>query len=145
MATPRVLFTSVRARLERFPLSAIQLAMRVAVGSVFFKAGLLKYGSFESTVTLFAQEYQVPVLDPEFAARMAMIQELTLPVLLFLGLGTRLATIPLLGMIAVIQTFVYPSAWTDHLLWASILVFLATRGPGALSVDALIERRWGRR
>lgn len=130
------------ARLERVPLSLIQLGMRVGVGSVFFKAGLLKYGSFEFAVKLFEEEYKVPLLDPAFAARMAMIQELTLPVFLFLGLGTRLATLPLLGMIAVIQTFVYPNAWTDHLIWASILVFLATRGPGVLSLDALIARRW---
>jgi putative oxidoreductase len=43
-------------------------------------------------------------------------------------------------MIAVIQTFVYPNAWTDHLLWGSILVFLLTRGPGALSLDHVIAK-----
>jgi putative oxidoreductase len=74
------------------------------------------------------------------AARIAMVQELTVPVLLFLGLATRVATLPLLGMIAVIQTFVYPNAWTEHLVWSSILVFLLTRGPGPLSVDHLIGR-----
>jgi putative oxidoreductase len=64
--------------------------------------------------------------------------ELGIPPLLFLGLATRLATLPLLGMIAVIQIFVYPNAWTDHLLWASVLVFLLTRGPGAISLDHLL-------
>jgi putative oxidoreductase len=59
-----------------------------------------------------------------------------------LGLATRLATLPLLGMILVIQTLVYPQAWVDHLLWGSILVFLLSRGPGAISLDALIERRF---
>jgi len=59
---------------------------------------------------------------------------------LIVGLATRIATLPLLGMIALIQTFVYPQAWTEHLLWASILVFLLTRGPGELSLDYLIER-----
>jgi putative oxidoreductase len=59
--------------------------------------------------------------------------------LLFLGLATRLATLPLLGMITVIQLFVYPNAWTDHLLWGSVLVFLLTRGPGPISADYLIE------
>ena len=58
-----------------------------------------------------------------------MFNELTFPILLFLGLATRLATLPLLGMIAVIQTFVYPQAWNDHSLWGSVLVFLLTRGP----------------
>lgn len=71
-----------------------------------------------------------------------MVQELTLPVLLFLGLATHLATVPLLGMIAVIQTFVYPNAWTEHLVWSSVLLFLLTRGPGVLSVDHLIDRRF---
>lgn len=126
--------------LARAPLSIIQLAGRIGVGAVFFKAGLLKYQSFEFAVKLFEEEYKVPLLPPELAARMAMVQELTLPMLLFLGLATRVATIPLLGMIAVIQTFVYPNAYNDHLVWGSILVLLLTRGPGVFSVDYLIER-----
>ena len=73
-------------------------------------------------------------------ARMATFNELTFSTLLILGLATRVATLPMLGMIAVIQTFVYPEAWIEHLLWASILVFLLTRGPGALSLDRLAER-----
>jgi putative oxidoreductase len=129
-------------QLERFPLSIIQLAMRIGVGAVFFNAGLLKYNSWEFTVLLFRDEYKVPVLAPVTAAQIAMIQELTIPVLLFVGLATRIATVPLLGMIAVIQTFVYPSAWTEHLVWGSILVFLLTRGPGVLSLDYLIARRF---
>ena len=72
--------------------------------------------------------------------RLATFNELTFSVLLIVGLATRMATLPLLGMIAVIQTFVYPQAWTEHLLWASILVFLLTRGPGELSLDYLVER-----
>ena len=137
----REAFVIVRHWLEGFPLSIIQLAMRIGVGAVFFKAGLLKYNSWEFTVQLFRDEYKVPLLDPAVAARIAMVQELTVPVLLFAGLGTRVATVPLLGMIAVIQTFVYPNAWTEHLVWASILVFLLTRGPGTLSLDHLIDRR----
>jgi putative oxidoreductase len=74
------------------------------------------------------------------AARITMFNELTWPVFLFLGLATRFATLPILGSIAVIQIFVYPSAWTENLVWASILVLLLTRGAGALSVDYLIER-----
>ena len=98
-------FDSIRIWLARFPLSIILLAGRIGVGATFFKAGLLKYNSFEFTVRLFAEEYKVPLLDPAVAARMAMVQELTIPILLFLGLATRVATLPLLGMIAVIQTF----------------------------------------
>lgn len=131
---------TLRARLASFPLSLIQLAGRIGVGATFFKAGVLKYQSWEFTVKLFQDEYRVPLLDPTVAARIAMVQELTIPILLFLGLATRIATIPLLGMIAVIQTFVYPNAYNEHLVWGSILVLLLTRGPGVFSIDHLIER-----
>lgn len=127
--------SALRERLERFPLSILQLVMRVGVGAVFFRSGLLKIDSWEFTVRLFRDEYQVPVLDPELAARIATIVELGVPPLLFVGLATRFATLPLLGMIAVIQVFVYPNAWSDHLMWAAALVFVLTRGPGVFSVD----------
>ncbi len=136
----RGMWLATRQWLERVPLSLIQVAMRIGVGAVFFNAGLLKYNSWEFTVKLFEDEYKVPLLDPAVAARLAMVQELTLPVLLLVGLATRAATVPMLGMIAVIQTFVYPNAWTEHLVWSSILVFLLTRGPGILSLDHLVDR-----
>jgi putative oxidoreductase len=135
----------LRNRLGRFPLSVILLAGRIGVGATFFKAGVLKYNSWEFGVRLFQEEYRVPLLAPEVAARMAMVQELTIPILLFLGLATRLATIPLLGMIAVIQIFVYPNAYNEHLVWGAILVLLLTRGPGVVSLDHLIARHWEQR
>jgi putative oxidoreductase len=131
-----------RAALERIPLALIQLAMRIAVGAVFFNSGLLKINSWEFAIKLFEDEYKVPFIDPAWAARLAAFNELTFPVLLVLGLATRLATLPLVGMILVIQTLVYPQAWVEHLLWGSILVFLLSRGPGVISLDALIERRF---
>src|SRR5437870_9868160 len=142
---PRLWFVAIRERVGRFPMSILQLMMRIGVGMVFFNAGLLKYNSFEFAVKLFEDEYKVPLLDPAVAARLAMFNELTFPVLLFLGLATRFATLPLLGMISVIQIFVYPQAWPDHVLWGSILLFLLTRGPGASSLDHLIERHFARR
>jgi putative oxidoreductase len=128
------------ATLERLPLSLLQLAMRVGVGAVFFRSGLLKIDSWQFTVLLFRDEYRVPVLDPELAARLATAVELAAPVLLFAGLATRLATLPLLGMIAVIQIFVYPNAWGDHLMWGATLLFLLSRGPGLFSVDHVLAR-----
>ncbi|MBV8072792.1 MAG: DoxX family protein [Acidobacteriaceae bacterium] len=135
-------FLRIREWLARFPFSILQLGLRIGVGAVFFNAGLLKYRSFEFAVKLFEEEYKVPFFAPAVAARMAMINELTIPVFLFLGLLTRVATLPLLGMILFIQIFVYPNAWTDHLFWGSALVLLLTRGPGAFSVDYLLERRF---
>jgi putative oxidoreductase len=131
--------TALVTTLERFPVSLLQLAMRVGVGAVFFRSGLLKIDSWQFTVQLFRDEYRVPLLDPVRAAELATAVELSVPVLLFAGLATRLATLPLLGMIAVIQIFVYPNAWSDHLMWGSILLFLLTRGAGAFSADRLIS------
>jgi putative oxidoreductase len=125
--------------LEELPLAVIQLLFRGAIAGVFLRAGLQKVASFESTVQLFRDEYRVPVLPPDFAAAMSASFEIGCSVLLLLGLCTRLATLPLLGMIAVIQTFVYPQAWSEHLTWASILVFLLTRGGGAFALDRLLS------
>jgi putative oxidoreductase len=124
--------------LGRFPLPLLQLLFRLAIASVFLKAGLNKIASWETTVQLFADEYKVPVLPPDLAAALASTFEIGCSALLILGLGTRLATLPLLGMIAVIQTFVYPGAYAEHLTWASILLFLLTRGGGAWSLDRLL-------
>lgn len=132
---------AVVAHLERVPLSGVLLLMRVGIGSVFFSAGLLKYRSWELTLLLFRDEYRVPVFDPTLMARLATFNELTFSTLLVLGLGTRIAALPFLGMIAVIQTFVYPAAWIEHLVWTSILVLLVVRGGGTWSIDHAIARR----
>jgi putative oxidoreductase len=145
VANPRPGIAGWLDRVARVPLSLHQLLFRLGVASVFFKAGMVKASSWESTVALFRDEYRVPVLPPELAATFATAFELTCSTLLILGLGTRLATLPLLGMIATIQLFVYPSAWSEHLVWASILLFLLTRGPGVISVDHLVARAWVRR
>jgi putative oxidoreductase len=130
--------TTWRARLARMPLSVHQLLFRLGVASVFLRAGLVKVSSWETTVALFRDEYRVPVLPPELAAMLATTFELLCPTMLIAGLGTGLATLPLLGMIATIQLFVYPSAWSEHLVWGSMLLFLLARGPGVVSVDHLI-------
>ena len=148
MAAPMVTTvpeTGVRGRIAhavgragRFPLSVLQVMFRLAIASVFLKAGLNKIASWELTVQLFADEYKVPVLSPEVAARLASTIEIGCSMLLILGLGTRLATLPLLGMILVIQTTVYPNAYAEHLTWASLLLFLLTRGGGPWSLDRVL-------
>lgn len=124
--------------LERCPLAVHQVLFRFAIAGVFLKAGLMKVASWESTVALFRDEYKVPVLPPEVAAAMASTFEIGCSVLLVVGLASRLATLPMLGMLLTIQLFVYPSAWPEHLVWGSILLFLLTRGPGAISIDRVI-------
>ena len=124
--------------LGRFPLAIVQLLFRLAIASVFLKAGLNKIASWELTVQLFQDEYKVPLFSAEIAATLASTFEIGCSILLIVGLFTRLATLPLLGMIAVIQLFVYPMAYAEHLTWASILIFLLTRGGGSISIDRLI-------
>ena len=126
------------ALLEKFPLAILQFLFRFTIAAVFWNSGLVKIQSWEPTVALFANEYRVPLLPPELAATLAAAVELTCPVLLVLGLATRLATLPMLGMTFVIQTFVYPDLWLAHLTWATILAFILTRGPGALSLDHFV-------
>ena len=129
----------VRATLEATPLSIVQLLARFGVGAVFFKSGMTKIASWEFTLMLFRDEYRVPLLPPEIAAPIATATELSMPVLLVLGLFTRLATLPLLGMILVIQLFVYPDSWAEHLTWVALLLLILTRGPGAISLDRIIS------
>ncbi len=128
----------------RVPLSIHQLLFRLAIAGVFLRAGLLKLQSWESTLALFRDEYRVPVLPPEIAAVMAASVEVGCSLLLLAGLGTRVATLPLLGMIMTIQLFVYPQAWSEHLVWGSILAVLLTRGGGAISLDQAIGRALAR-
>ena len=133
---------SVLDALARFPVAILQFLLRFSMASVFWHAGMTKIASWDTTIALFRDEYIVPILPPELAASLAAAVELTCPVLLVLGFATRLATLPMLGMTFVIEVFVYPEQWIEHLMWASILVFILTRGPGALSLDHVIARKF---
>jgi len=83
----------------------------------------------------------VPVIPPDIAAYLATYQELIGSVLLVIGLATRLTALAFIGMVAVIQIFVYPEGWPVHILWFALLFLLLSRGPGAISVDHLLWRR----
>jgi putative oxidoreductase len=141
-ATPIERIEGVIDGLSRFPLAILQLLLRFSIASVFWHSGMTKVASWDTTIALFRDEYMVPILPPEIAASLAATAELTCPVLLVAGLATRLATLPMLGMTFVIEVFVYPEQWIEHLMWASILVLILTRGPGALSLDHLIARKF---
>jgi putative oxidoreductase len=128
--------------LDRVPYAWLALPLRFAVATVFWNSGMTKLANWDTTIALFADEYQVPMLPPELAANMAAAIELTTPVLLVLGLLTRVAALVLLGMTTVIEVFVYPQAWPTHIQWAAMLLILLCRGPGNFSLDRLLQRRF---
>jgi putative oxidoreductase len=135
----------VVALLERIPVAIPQLLFRFGVGLVFWRSAQSKLASWDTTLLLFCEEYKVPALAPELAAYLATAVELTAPILLALGLATRLGAAAMLAMVLVIQIFVYPQSYPDHLLWAGPLAYLIIRGPGTVSLDHLIRRRNERR
>jgi putative oxidoreductase len=128
------------ALLDRFPPSILQLMFRIAIAAVFWSSGLTKIASWDTTIALFRDEYMVPLLPPEIAAVISATFELSCSAMIVVGLATRLATLPLLGMTFVIEVFVYPEYWTQHLMWASVLLFLLTKGPGVFSLDHYVGR-----
>jgi putative oxidoreductase len=95
----------------------------------------------DSAVSLFREEYALPLIAPEIAAWMAMLAEFALPLALILGLFTRFSALALIGMTMVIQLLVYPEAWwSTHSLWVSIALGLVLYGPGRVSVDNALGR-----
>jgi len=137
----RDLLESGRALAERIPYSVIALVSRFAVASVFWRSGQTKVDGFsirEETFFLFREEYKVPLLPPDLAAYLSTIGEHVFPALLVIGLASRISALGLFGMTLVIQLFVFPSGWPEHILWFSLLTLIIARGPGAISLDRLI-------
>ena len=136
------------AALERRAVEAVPLLLvRLALAGVFWRSGRTKVveGSWfeisDTTYALFREEYSGVPLPPELAAVAAAGAEHLFPILLLLGLATRLSAAALLGMTLVIQVFVYPEAWWPvHSLWAALALILIVRGGGAFSLDALALR-----
>ncbi len=127
------------------PHDALALTDRVAIAAIFFLSGRTKVEGWltvkESTYLLFREEYRLPLVPVEIAAHAAAWAEHLFPLLLVLGLFTRLSALALLGMTLVIQVFVYPDAWPTHLSWAGLLLYLVGRGAGTLSLDRLLRIR----
>ncbi len=131
---------NIIAWLEAVPYSVLALPLRFGVAWIFWSSAQVKLINWQRTIELFAEEYRVPLLPPEIATAMALSIEIACPILLVLGLFTRLAVLVLLGMTAVIQIFVYPEAWPTHLQWAAMMLVLLCRGAGAFSLDRLLWR-----
>jgi len=135
----------LRQLVERVPHSLLALLVRASIATIFWRAAMTKLANFDLTIQLFQDEYlrNLPFLPAAPMAYLATAVELSAPALIVLGLMTRLATLPLFGMALFIQVFVYPTSWPDHLIWVSLLSILLVRGPGAISLDNLIVRRFG--
>lgn len=131
--------------LEARPFWINGLLCRLGVAGIFWRSGQTKVHGFfhinPTTYDLFRDEYRVPLIPPDIAAVVSTINEHLFSALLVIGLASRLSASVLLGMVLVIQTFVYPDSWPDHLMWSSALVYIILRGPGAVSLDHLIKRR----
>jgi putative oxidoreductase len=90
---------------------------------------------------LFRDEYKVPLLPPDLAAYISTIAEHVFPILLVIGFASRLSALALFGMTMVIQLFVFPDGWPEHILWVALMLIIIARGPGVLSLDHLFWTR----
>jgi putative oxidoreductase len=144
---------------QRIPNTLLAFVARFSIAAVFWKSGETKIQGFavdivnrefilgwprlsDSVVNLFRDEYHLPLVPPEIAATLAATAEHLFPVLILLGLATRLSALALLGMTMTIQLFVYPDAYPTHGTWAAVLLYLMVHGPGKLSLDHWIARRY---
>ena len=141
LATP---YAAVARGLD-FLSPLVDLALRLWVANVFFKSGLTKIASMDSTIMLFTYEYQVPLLSPAIAAYLGTFAELMLPVLLVIGLGGRFAAAALFifNIVAVIS---YPelnaAGVEQHQVWGLMLLVTLLHGPGKLSLDHFLRCKW---
>jgi putative oxidoreductase len=146
MSTLITWLEACRRLAECIPYSLVALVARASVASVFWRSGQTKVEGFfqikdNNKFFLFREEYKVPLLPPDLAAHLATIAEHVFPVLLVIGLASRLSALALMGMTLVIQLFVYPDGWPEHILWFALLLLIVARGPGANSLDHLIWSR----
>lgn len=149
---------AVHAGLQRIPHSLVAFVARFSIAAVFWNSGQTKVeglvfnlvrGEFQfgwprlsaSALALFQDEYPLPLLSPEIAAPLAALAEHLLPLLLLIGLATRLSAFGLLVMTLVIQFFVFPGAYATHGTWAAVLLYLMVGGPGVLSLDHVLAQR----
>ncbi len=130
---------------EQYAAPVLDLVIRIWVAKAFFLSGLTKIQSWDSTLALFENEYAVPLLPPELAAYMGTFTELFFPVLLVLGLGTRFAA-GVLFVFNIVAVISYPDlgeiGLRDHQYWGLLLLISLLHGPGKISIDHFIRRRF---
>lgn len=123
------------------------LGIRLWVGYwVFWRSGQTKIANWDSTLFLFEDFYQVPLLSPEIAAYLGTAVELSMPVLLVLGLATRFSA-AVLFVFNIVAVLSLPELRAvdvqNHALWGLMLLVTLFHGPGKLSIDHLIRQRFG--
>ncbi|WP_308517955.1 DoxX family protein [Sphingomonas flavescens] len=125
------------------PPSLLLLVQRLGIAAVFFMSGRTKVDGIltinDSAFELFRTDYALPFVDPVTAAYAATYSEHLFPILLVLGLFTRISAAALLVMTSVIEIFVYPDAWPTHLSWAGLLLPLIALGGGRLALDRMLR------
>lgn len=138
----RTLYSTATRPLE-FIAPLVDLGLRLYVAWIFFRSGLVKIQSWDSTLALFEYEYAVPLLPPDIAAYLGTAAELSLPALLALGLFGHLGALALF-LFNVMAVVAYPDlsevGLQNHLYWGMLLAFFAVHGPGRLSLDAWLFR-----
>jgi putative oxidoreductase len=135
-------------RLNRLTLLLAPLAdivLRVWVAIVFFKSGLTKLQSLDTTIMLFTYEYQVPLLPPAVAAYLGTAAELVLPVLLILGLLGRVSATGLF-FFNIVAAISYPeiseAGIRDHIVWGMLLLVLLSSKTPLLSLDYFLQKKF---
>lgn len=123
---------------------AFLLFARLYVADAFIRSGYLKATSWDSTLYLFENEYQVPFIPWEIAAYLGTIAEIVLPILLIIGLLSKFAALSLF-IFNIIAVYSYPAIWQngfwDHKLWGALMLFIVFYGAGKASIDAWICRK----
>ena len=121
------------------------LGLRLPLALVFWYSGRTKVDGWnifspnDGQVYLFENKFKLPA--PELMATVAAIAEHVLPVMIIVGLWTRIGAAGLLVMTAVIQLFVFPDAWwSTHMFWAALAFGIIGIGPGRISLDYLLTR-----
>ncbi len=125
--------------------SLTQFVLRIALATPFWRSGINKWDGFlqlnDVAVLLFSTEFKLhlpggPYSFPAPAATAFLVgsAEILFPILLVLGLATRLAASALLVMTLVVELTV-PDGWPVHVTWAAMALGIMAWGPGRLSLD----------
>ncbi len=121
------------------------LLIRLYIAKVFFYAGLTKLQDWDTTLFLFEEEYQVPLVSFEVAAYLGTFGEIVFPILLAIGLASRFSALALsiVNIVAVVSLIeIAPAALYLHVLWGVLLAQVVVYGGGRLSLDYVVKAKW---